>query len=207
MNERSLERRLRSRSRFLKPRSPSTESLRHARIPAEFHEARLTAIPDKFDYKNDLFNYAENAEVLGRGGGSLILHGPHGHGKTASACALLRVFLVHDVPALFVRWSEIGRIFKSWDEDSRELQERIMWIRAIVIDDVGERIAQDFDQTISAFVQVIRHRHDEKLVTFLTLNKDPESFFKEFESQSSLFSSMRFPLIEVRGKNWRGEAR
>lgn len=201
-----LTRRLRARCKFMRPRNPDKDTLIHARIPREFRSARLTNIPEEYGYRELLLTYANNAEELGKNGSGMILYGPHGHGKTSAACAVLRVFLIHDVPALFVRWNELGKLFKGWDEESKELQERVMWIRALVIDDVGEKIPQDFDYTHSAFIQVLRHRFDEKLPTFLTLNVEPETFFRLMDSQSSLLSSPRFPLIEVRGRNWREEA-
>lgn len=203
MSDRLLNRRLRSRWRFLHPREPSASTLRHARIPKEFRGARLSLIPDGLEHKDILLGYAGAAEASSREGIGLLLHGPHGHGKTGAACALARVFLAHDVPALFVRWNELGRVFHSWDPECAELRERIMWIRALVIDDVGERISQDFDKTRSAFVEIVRQRYDEKLPVFMTLNGTDEDFLAEFDSQSTILCSPRYLFTEVRGKNWR----
>lgn len=204
--DKDLERRLRSRWRFLKPRNPSSDVLRHARIPAEFHGDRLSDIPDAYEYKQALLFYANNAEEFGVKGEGILMVGPHGHGKTSACCALLRVFLIHDVPALFVRWNELGKIFKSWDAASRELQDRILWIRALAIDDVGEQIPGDFEQTLSSFIQVVRHRYDEKLPTFLNTNLEAEEFLARFEAQGSLFRSPRYLFVPVSGHNWREAA-
>lgn len=129
----------------------------------------------------------------------LLLAGGTGSGKTTAAVETLRL-----ARSPFYGYDSNGTVFASWQYDSRkglfvsattleehapwtddgeELWKRVKKVPLLVVDDLGAESQNEKGPFLSAFQELVRHRHAEELRMVITTNVDGTTFKKRYGSR------------------------
>lgn len=185
------------------------ERLDQANIGARYFTARLTGIPDAASHKKPLLEYVDRLHLPSNHADackSLLLHGPHGAGKSAAA-SLILVEVMARGPSLvhFDLASNIDHY--AFNRDVRNDQGHPMWrlltrdAHFLVIDDLGSSKATDWSaRWIEA---VLTERYHRLLTTVITTNVPLETLFDQVPRLQHL-EREAYQTVEFAEINWRG---
>lgn len=129
---------------------------------------------------------------------SLIFHGGFGFGKTGAACAMARMFSLHNTMVWFERELDMEEAFR---DSERRKKARRSWL--LVLDDVGAAANDNFGKRRDALESLIRFRYDANLPTIITTNLDKDGR-KEVMGSFMTIVGECYTLIKFSTKNWRG---
>lgn len=158
------------------------------------------------DYAIRLREFAKEMPENEKAGASLLLHGPHGSGKTSAACRLLVEAMARGpvrcyfIPAFDVDWfarrrdEELPTGTRVWD--------LLTWIaQFLVIDDLG--VEDDAEWKAPQVEHLISVRYNWELPTYVTTNLDIGALLARCPRIRHLLGDT-FDAVEVSGVNWRG---
>lgn len=124
-------------------------------------------------------------------GTGVFLYGPPGRGKTTSACATLTSFAkLYDQSVYFVRWDNFLRMKQATIAENVATYSQIIAAvensTLVVLDDVGQEYSASAYGP-AQFVQLIRHRFDRGLPTFVTTNLSEAEWTRRYDGTVTSF--------------------
>jgi DNA replication protein DnaC len=185
------------------------ERLDKANIGARYYTARLRDIPDGFSHKATLLDYVARLHLPHKDPKhckSLLLHGPHGSGKTAAGSLILvevmarsPAIVYFDLAAYVDRYAfdpktETGDGQPLWRLMTRDAQ-------FLVLDDLGS--AKDSDWSSRWVEAVLTERYHRLLTTIITTNVDLDTLWERVPRLKHL-SQEAYQTITFDGVPWRG---
>lgn len=188
----------------IRPKDLPKTSLIEANIGEDYWECDFKNFegPEKALEASKL--YLKKLEEMKEKGIGLLYVGPNGPGKTTLAMTVLK-YLARarwDVYAISLGELVID-IQKGWKDENDELSQRCREADFLLIDDVGKehRGASQFVQTV--FDNLIRHRVQHRLPTFLTTNFTKSELEGTYgESVMSLLEGKLLAVV-VNGEDYR----
>jgi len=149
--------------------------------------------------------YVRNMAHSEKEGMGLLLHGPHGSGKTGAACRMLIEVIARSVAQVFfmsaedIDWYSRNRGettpegARVWDLLTRDAQ-------FVVVDDLGAE--ENAAWKAPAVEHVLSSRYNWKLPTYVTTNMEPAELFKRCPRLGHLAQDT-YITIKVEGVSWR----
>lgn len=158
----------------------------------------------------EVLQYADQADAYVRAGLGLILHGPHGTGKTLLATLLLKKLLGLGYDGYFTQFNEL---LDSYTSGWRDEEERLWFTRKVrntgvlVVDDVGKESKGRENVTSPMFDAVIRARVADAKPTIITTNYSMEQMHSGYGGAVMSLLAESSKDLEVTGKDYRQRSR
>lgn len=176
--------------------------LRRAQIGEKYWSATLDAIPDRFEYKDNVLGYVLKMHEHAETGWGLVLSGSFGSGKTAIGSIILMEGLKRRGRCLSVPCAAM--VDRLWLKRGGELlngapfREGLEHVSFLFIDDF-----EFFDSKAKNTLveQIIRARYDRDLPTIISTNLAWGRLLEEHYLESMLHD--RWWPVTVKGIDWR----
>lgn len=157
-------------------------------------------------FANALLAVSEYLREFGRSDRpGLLIHGPHGTGKTHLGVAVLRTIILRGIPGVFLDCGNMLEQVKATfgTNHKAEAYKAAMENDIVLLDDLGAQSASDWvKDTIGA---VITSRYNERKATIVTTNLSPEDFAERLGDRagSRLREMCKFVPIPVGADDYR----
>jgi DNA replication protein DnaC len=186
---------------------------KYMRLPEEYWKCTLSELPDNGSSKNTknipykeivrewVLNFKEKSKARG-----LYLYGPYGTGKSGIGAILLKAGMAHGLIGLWVNFNSLSEIQIKADDimfsNTTSMYERLFEVDVLFVDEIQLKKNKHFG--LGLLEDIVRHRHQNKKVTFLASNHSP-SDLKNFELTVGLHSilSEATDSLMIDGKNFR----
>lgn len=180
--------------------------IRRMRIPEIHWSASLGSIDPAFSgaYVEAITRYITRIREMVLKGVGLLLHGPHGSGKTALAALVLLGVRALKGDGLFLEAGEVTQTaFGSMFDDETTMLEQARQVEMLVIDDYGADHWSEFGaRTIE---NLVRHRVANLKPLIVTTNLQMPSFAHRVgKGVMELLKAHTVPML-VEGLQWRKE--
>jgi len=175
-----------------------------------------------------LGGYAQHVEAYVTRGIGMVLHGPHGTGKSSLSHLFMRRLMIDGYDAYFIRFKPLIDMWrtiaysKTANEDDREwFTKRILNVQILVIDDLGKEyvgnatkieqrkaeeagIEVDYENDArSRLEDLLRLRNSASRPTFITTNEDLAAIGTKYGSSVMEMIKERSKVCRVPGSNFR----
>jgi DNA replication protein DnaC len=184
------------------PRFLTEATRRRAKIGKSHWEARLSAIPDGFDFKQIIKGYIAKMHLHERAGLGLFLYGSVGSGKTSLGSIVLRNALARGGLVLSMRAVDmVDELTSRRPVDLPNGSSLINGLRNVNYLLLDDFVAEDKVWRTNKIESVLRARYDERLPTIITTNMTKDDVFEIPWFKSFLFE--RFIGVKITGIDWR----
>ena len=177
-------------------------------IPPKFRRCTPKQVPDNVSYKSMLEDWTKNIKKYVDAGKWLIMYGPFGTGKTATAAMILRQVLLHNGSAFMMDQNELVDYklnSANVSFGSFALEDVVKNSNILMLDDVGSGRDKDIVVELIEWVCVARYNHKKSLI--ITTNLDVYgSKIKQFFTGKvlSMFHEMGI-ILKMDEYEWRVE--
>lgn len=189
-------------------KSVDLKRLDRANIGARYFSARFDNIPDSAKHKTALTDYVSRLHLPQSHRDScksLLMHGPHGSGKTAAG-SLVLVEVMARSPALVYFDLAVNIDHYAFHRDVTNDQGQPIWklltrdAQFLVLDDLGS--AKDSDWTARWIETVLTERYHRLLTTIITTNVELDVLYERVPRLQHLVKEA-YQTIEFDTINWR----
>lgn len=164
--------------------------------------ASIEKIPDTLPHRAMAQQFIGCMEERLKGGYGLLLHGPHGTGKTALAAILMREAYQRGAACLILPASDLTDAFFGADyNEEKTVRCQMETVDLLVLDDVGSEHCSEFSK--SAVERIFRYRYHDKSSTILTTNVSLDTLWSRMSSGFQDLVMAVNTLVEVDGVAWR----
>ncbi len=180
-----------------------TENARRlAGIGKSHWAARISSIPDGYDYKNIIKGYVAGMHLYELAGLGVFLYGDIGSGKTSIGSIILRNALARGGSILSIRMVDmLDELTARRPVDltnGSSLINALKKVNYLLVDDLTP---EDKIWRTNKIESVLRARNDEKLPTIITSNMPKDDVFNIPWLKSIFFE--RYLGVKVTGIDWR----
>ena len=179
-------------------------------IPTEYWEYSFKDFSGNKILRDRITPYLKDIEGMYDDGGSILMVGTMGTGKTYSACCLLKLAITKDFSGMYINMVEIiNNIISNPSVNSGEYIQSLVNVDFLVIDELDSRWIFPSDKTEQIFGSymeyILRSRFQNKMPTIMCSNTKnigdifSGDFSKSFKSLTEHYAD----TIVVAGKDYR----
>jgi DNA replication protein DnaC len=181
--------------------------LRNANVGKRYWDIDLDGLSPECEHREAVLSYLANLREHDRRGLGLILHGPHGVGKTATISALIRDAIRRGpITAWFATAQSVDWAARHRDSylgpQGVPVWKMLTKFQFVAIDDVGAE--RDAEWNTCWLEEVVRARYNDRLITLISSNVELDFLFDKCKWLKAL-SKDAFVIIEMSGKQWRDD--
>ena len=177
-------------------------------IPPKFRGCTVDQVPDECEYKKLLQSWVRNIKRYVDAGKWLIMYGPFGTGKSATAAIILREVLLHNGSAFMLDQSELVDYKLNSNHvpfGSFALEDVVKNSNILLLDDVGSGRDKDIVVELIEWLCVSRYNHKKSLIVTTNLDVYGPKIGQFFTGKvMSLFEEMG-TIIDMNDYEWRVE--
>lgn len=183
--------------------------LKHTRLPKRYWTSSLSGIlPADSNHAAVVNQYiAELPRWVDEGFG-LLLYGPASHGKTAATSVVFKMAASWCYRCFFIRAADLCQAVRDKEKfnESHSVLQRARDVDVLFLDDVGKEESESLSFHHRIISEMIRHRTDEILPTFITSNLDGAKDIEKIYTASFVeVLTAHFRAVQVEGHNYRAE--